>query len=106
MESLGIDYFEELPHGTVEVYKDSSRASFPREIQFNSCVSGYHMYQDRWLPVQDETLACQREEGNVYDPFAIKVGEIWSYSWARAKKDQLHVFVIFETWRSNHLQDS
>ena len=31
------------------------------------------MYQDRWLPMREETLACQREGGNVYDPFAVKV---------------------------------
>ena len=27
------------------------------------------------VPVRDETLACQREGGNVYDPFAVKVGK-------------------------------
>ena len=48
-------------------------AIFPREIQFNSCVRRYHVYQDKWLPVRDETLACQREGGNVYNPFAAKV---------------------------------
>ena len=48
-------------------------ASFQREIQFNSCVRGYHVYQDRWLLVRDVTLACQCEGGNVYDPFAVKV---------------------------------
>jgi len=31
------------------------------------------VYKDIWLPLRGETLACQREEGNVYDPFAVKV---------------------------------
>ena len=67
MESLRTDYFAELVRGTVEAYvyiqglESMQMASFPREIQFNSCVRGYHMYQDRWLPVRDETLACQHK---------------------------------------------
>ena len=31
------------------------------------------MYQDRWLPMRELTLACQCERGNVYDPFVVKV---------------------------------
>jgi len=59
--------------GSIQGLESTLMASFPREIQFNSCVRGYYVYQDRWLPVQDETLACQHEEGNVYNPFAVMV---------------------------------
>ena len=45
----------------------------PGELQFYSCVRGYHVYKDGWSPVRDELLACQRETGNAHDPFAVKV---------------------------------
>ena len=43
------------------------------EVTFNTCVRGYHIYQDEWTPVLDETLSCCRELANIHDPFAIKV---------------------------------
>lgn len=43
------------------------------EVLFSSCVRGFHVYQDRWTPVLDETLVCQREIENPHDPFAVKV---------------------------------
>ena len=59
-----------------EVYKgfNANNGQFTRQIQFNSCVSRYQVYQDRWLPLQGEMLASQCEEdSNVYDPFAVKL---------------------------------
>ena len=44
-----------------------------RTLAFASCVRGYHDYKDRWIPVTNKELACQRESGNVYDPYAVAV---------------------------------
>ena len=43
------------------------------EATFNTCVRGYHIYQDEWTPVLDETLSCCRELANIHDHFAVKV---------------------------------
>ena len=43
------------------------------ELQFHSCVRGYHVYKNGWSPVRDEVLICQRETANAHDPFAVKV---------------------------------
>ena len=42
------------------------------EISFSTCIRGYHVYQDEWTPMLDETLLCCRELANVHDPFAVK----------------------------------
>ena len=38
-----------------------------------SCIRGYHYYQNIWDPVVDEVLACVREDGNPHDRYAIAV---------------------------------
>ena len=43
------------------------------ETVFHTCVRGYHVYQDVWVPATDEMLSCCREVGNPHDPFAVKV---------------------------------
>ena len=43
------------------------------ETTFSTCIRGYHVYQDEWTPILDETLSCCRELANVRDPFAVKV---------------------------------
>ena len=44
-----------------------------RTLAFASCVRGYHVYKDLWIPVTNEELACRREPGNVHDPYAVAV---------------------------------
>ena len=43
------------------------------ETVFHTCVRGYHVYQDVWVPATDEMLSCCREVGNPHDPFTVKV---------------------------------
>ena len=43
------------------------------ETVYDMRVRGYHVYQEVWVPVMDETLSCCREVGNPHDPFAVKV---------------------------------
>ena len=45
------------------------------EVAFalNSCVRGYHVYQDLWDATPGETLTCIRERGNRNDVFAVAV---------------------------------
>lgn len=36
-------------------------------------IRGYHVYRNVWSSVLDEELPCQRETGNISDPFAVSV---------------------------------
>ena len=42
-------------------------------LAFASCVRGYHVYKDQWIPATNEELACRREPGSVHDPYAVAV---------------------------------
>lgn len=44
-----------------------------REASVESCVRGFHVYQDVWAPVIGEILICQRETGNLEDRYAVAV---------------------------------
>ena len=39
----------------------------------STCIRGYHVYHDKWVPVLDKMLSCCREFANVHYPFAVKV---------------------------------
>ena len=39
----------------------------------DSCIRGYHVYQDTWLTTDGETLDCVREFYNRSDPFSVAV---------------------------------
>ena len=39
----------------------------------DSCIRGYHVYQDTWLATDGETLDCVREFYNRSDPFSVAV---------------------------------
>ena len=41
------------------------------EASVESCVHGFHVYQDVWLPVMGETLLCHRETDNLEDRHAV-----------------------------------
>ena len=69
------------------------------EVTFNTCVRGYHIYQDEWTPEMGETLSCCRELANIHDPFAIKVMKAGAIVWPFAEKNQFHLFIIhWERW--------
>ena len=36
-----------------------------------SCVRGYHIYNNVWIPVVGETVNCEREDRNPQDPYAV-----------------------------------
>ena len=38
-----------------------------------SCVRGFHVYQDIWLPITGERLPCQAEDSNDTDTFAVAI---------------------------------
>lgn len=38
-----------------------------------SCIRGFHIYQDVWLPVIGEELHCHRETANMVDRYAVAV---------------------------------
>ena len=39
----------------------------------NSCIRGFHVYGDIWIPFVGETLACEQESGNPNDPYAVAI---------------------------------
>ena len=39
----------------------------------DSVVRGFHVYKDVWNPVVGETLICEKEFGNLHDPYAVSV---------------------------------
>lgn len=43
------------------------------ELEINSCVRGYHVYQSIWTPVVGEGLDCVREPTNDIDRYAVMV---------------------------------
>ena len=43
------------------------------EASMDSCVHGFHVYQDIWTPVMGEILVCRRETTNVEDRYAVAV---------------------------------
>ena len=45
------------------------------EVTFirNSCVRGYHVYEDLWNATSGETVTYIREQGNRNDVFAVAV---------------------------------
>ena len=38
-----------------------------------SCVPGFHVYQDILTPTTGEHLLCQMEDSNVFDPYAVAI---------------------------------
>ena len=42
-------------------------------FELPSCVRGYHVYRDIWLPVIGDTLQCVRERTNSSDRYAVAV---------------------------------
>ena len=41
--------------------------------EVDSCIRGYHVYQDTWTPLVGEELHCKREEENIQDRYAVVV---------------------------------
>ena len=42
-------------------------------FESESCVRGYHIYQELWEAAIGEDLECQRERGNTADAYAVSV---------------------------------
>ena len=38
-----------------------------------SCVRGFHVYGERWIPIIEEVLGCTREPRNHKDSYAVAV---------------------------------
>ena len=46
-------------------------ASTAATFTFVSCIRGYHVYKDIWIPFVSEIVNCQCEARNPEDPFAV-----------------------------------
>ena len=55
----------------------ASQNSFRTKIMelhvVDSCVRGFHVYQDIWTPTTGERLSCQTEDSNEFDPYAVAI---------------------------------
>ena len=60
-------------HQISQVYMHVKAFVMVGECETDSCIRGYHVYQDRWLPIIGERLECRRESGNPRDPYAVAV---------------------------------
>ena len=38
-----------------------------------SCVHGFHIYKDIWIPATSEVLSCKGEDGNIVDPYVVAI---------------------------------
>ena len=43
----------------------------------DSVVRGFHVYKDVWNPVVGETLICEKEFGNLHDPYAVMLCQLF-----------------------------
>ena len=66
--------------------------------EVDSCVRGYHVYQDTWTPLVGEELHCKREE-NIHDRHAMVVKK----GSACAKKSFCSVHTVFAKGRDTKM---
>ena len=59
-----------IDYATLDI--DSSSV-LDKEFLLISCLRGFHVYESAWTPTHHEILHCSRAEGNVHDPYAVKV---------------------------------
>ena len=67
------------------------------EIVVDSCVRGYHMYQEIWTPVSGNYLNCKRERDNTEDRHAVAVckPEDVVVAWPQASHNFMPVLSIY-----------
>ena len=41
-----------------------------------SCVRGFHVYQDIWTPTTGERFTCQTGNSNAFDPYAVAIRKV------------------------------
>ena len=49
------------------------RSKIEESHEVESCVRGFHVYKDKWTPTIGETLSCELEDGNLFDPYAVAI---------------------------------
>ena len=53
---------------------DTGSSSVPDEnFRLTSCIRGFHVHESAWTPTHHEILYCSHAEGNVCNPYAVKV---------------------------------
>ena len=50
-----------------------SSSVLDKEFRLISCLRSFHVYESAWTPTHHEILHCSCAEGNVHDPYAVKV---------------------------------
>ena len=65
-------------------------------------VRGYHMYKEVWDATIGQVLPCQKEHGNVHDPYAVTVLERERcHCWACATSNILGLLLI--SWKKRQV---
>ena len=60
------------PFNIATNHKDCRRME---SYSIHTSVRGYHVYKDVWEAALSQLLPCQREPGNIHDPYAVAVVE-------------------------------
>jgi len=74
-----------------------------REFETDSFVRGYQVC---WMPVVGEQLACEREEGNPRDRYAVIVKKVITYIVGYVPRNILTLCLLFIRRGSTMLMDS
>ena len=53
--------------------QNSFRMKIMEMHMVESCVRGFHVYQDIWTPITGKCLSCQMEDSNAFDPYAVAI---------------------------------
>ena len=70
-------------------------------------VRGFHIYKDVWNPVVSDIRMCQREFGNLHDPYAVTVVRKDAVIVGHIPYNNIVFMLLFleEKW-NNHLSDN
>ena len=60
----------------IECWSRAFLAKMATEYLVDSCVRGYHYYQNIWDPFIGEVLPCLPEDGNPHDRYAVAVKKL------------------------------
>ena len=82
----------------------TSANTMDAEHVVESCVSGYHYYQNIWNPIIDEAFTCVGEDGNPHDRCAVAVSKDARVVGHVARKISTVCYLFLQIWISFSLK--
>ena len=68
------------------------------ELEVDSAVRGYHVYQSIWTPTIGETLICKREGGNAHDRCAVGCYKLDSNATLVGHVPKIYIYHVRKIW--------